>query len=56
MIGDEDILNWPDSVILVLASEYHKALDRYQAQRRTIQKAVGTFCFGITYAIAVSYY
>jgi len=54
-IGDEDILKRPDSVILVLASEYQKALDRYQAQRRRIQKAVGTFRLGMTDAIAVSY-
>jgi len=55
-IGDEDILKRPDSVILVLASEYQKALDRYQAQRRRIQRAVGTLRLGMTDAIAVSYY
>jgi len=31
-------------------------MDRYQAQRRRIQKAVGTFRLGMTDAITVSYY
>jgi len=55
-IGDEEIVKRPDSTILVLPREYQTALDRYQAQRRRIQKAVGTLRLGMTDAIAVSYY
>jgi len=55
-IGDEEIVNRPDSTIRVLPREYQTALDRYQAHRRRIQKAVGTLRLGMTDAIAVSYY
>ena len=55
-IGNEAIVKCPDSTILVLHREYQTALDRYQAQRRRIQKAVGTLCLGMTAAIPVSYY
>jgi len=56
MIGDEEIVKRPDSTILVLPREYQTALDQYQAQRRRIQKAVGTLRLGMTDAIAVFYY
>jgi len=56
MIGDQEIVKRPDSTILILPREYQTALDRYQAQRRRIQKAVGTPRLGMTDAIAVSYY
>jgi len=55
-IGDEEVVKRPDPTILVLPREYQTALDRYQAQRRRIQKAVGTLHLGMTDAIAVSYY
>jgi len=55
-IGDEEIVKRPDSTILVLPREYQTALDRYQAQRSRIQKAVGTLRLGMTDAIALSYY
>jgi len=55
-IGDEEIVKRPDSTILVLPREYQTALDRYQARRRRIQKAVGTLRLGMTEAIAVSFY
>jgi len=55
-IGDEEIVKQPDSTIFVLPREYQTALDRYQAQRRRIQKAVGTLCLGMTDTITVSYY
>ena len=42
--------------ILVQPREYQSALDRYQAQRRRSQKAVGTLRLCMTDAIAVSYY
>jgi len=56
MIGDEEIVKQPASTILVLPREYQTAVDRYQAQRRRIQRAVGTLRLGMTEAIAVSYY
>jgi len=55
-IGDEEIVKGPDSTILILPREYQTALDRYQAQRRKIQKAVGTLCLRMTDTITVSYY
>ena len=55
-IGDEEIVKRTDSTILVGPREYQTALDRYQVQRRRIQKAVGTLRLGMTDAIAVSYY
>jgi len=55
-IGDEDIVRPPDSKVLVIASDYQKAMDRYQAQRGRIQNAVGTLRIGMTDAIAVPYY
>jgi len=55
-IGDEVIVKRPDSTILILPREYQTALNWYQAQRRRIQKAVGTLCLGRTDVIAVSYF
>jgi len=55
MIGDKEIVKQPDSTKIVLPREYQTALDRYQAQRRRVQKAVGTLRLGMTNVIAVSY-
>jgi len=52
----EEIVKQPDSTILILPREYQTDLNRYQAEGRRIQKAIGTLRLGMTDAISVSYY